>query len=181
MCAALALWLNELRLWNRTHDLTAARSDDELLDLMLADAFVLSKAVAHGGSVVDVGVGAGAPGLALAVMRPDLVVTLVEPLVKRVSFLRVVLGKLEREDVKVLSQKGETLTETFDVALSRATLPPKDWLTLGGRMVTPGGAVLVLLAREEPPTDPLFDLEETTRYDWPRTGASRTLCRYRRR
>ncbi len=181
MCAALALWLNELRLWNRTHDLTAARSDDELLDLMLADAFVLSKAVAHGGSVVDVGVGAGAPGLALAVMRPDLVVTLVEPLVKRVSFLRVVLGKLEREDVKVLSQKGETLTETFDVALSRATLPPKDWLTLGGRMVTPDGAVLVLLAREEPPTDPLFDLEETTRYDWPRTGASRTLCRYRRR
>ena len=59
---------------------------------MLADALRPRAAHPRGARVVDVGTGAGAPGLALALLRPDLRVTLVEPLGKRAAFLRTVLG-----------------------------------------------------------------------------------------
>jgi 16S rRNA G527 N7-methylase RsmG len=90
--AALLDWLDGIVEWNARIDLTAARSDDELVDLMVADALVLSRHVAEAARVVDVGSGAGAPGLALAILRPDLDVTLVEPLDKRVAFLRTSIG-----------------------------------------------------------------------------------------
>jgi 16S rRNA (guanine527-N7)-methyltransferase len=84
--ASLTTWLERVREWNEHVDLTAARSPEELVDLMLADALVLSVEVPEGASVVDVGTGAGAPGLGLALLRPDLRLTLVEPLQKRASF-----------------------------------------------------------------------------------------------
>src|SRR5437870_4377425 len=85
---ALRRWLDLLVTWNARIDLTAARSEAELVDLMVADAVVLAARVPSQARVVDVGSGAGGPGLALAVLRSDLAVTLVEPLAKRVSFLR---------------------------------------------------------------------------------------------
>src|SRR5580698_3967292 len=83
----LATWLALLQQWNARIDLPAARSDDELVDLMLADALLLAPRLPADARVVDVGTGAGAPGLALALLRPDLRVTLVEPLGKRAAFL----------------------------------------------------------------------------------------------
>src|SRR6185369_15167569 len=91
----LAGWLDLIAGWNAKVDLTAARDTDELVDLMLADGFLLSRYQPPGCHVVDVGSGAGGPGLALALARRDLTVTLVEPLQKRVAFLRTVLGQPE--------------------------------------------------------------------------------------
>src|SRR5207244_4408464 len=111
------------RLW------PAARGGDELVDLMLADALVLATRLAPGARVVDVGTGAGAPGLAIALARPDLVVTLCEPLAKRVSFLRTVLGTVGRTDVTLVAKRGEELAaDAWDVAMARATLAPPSWL-----------------------------------------------------
>ena len=135
---ALGTWLDRMVEWNARIDLTAARSVGELVDLMLADALVLSKHVPEGARVVDVGAGAGAPGLALGIVRPDLAVTLVEPLAKRTAFLRTVLAAIERTDVTVVGKKGEPLVQagtTFDVAISRATLSPPAWLALGAQLV----------------------------------------------
>ena len=81
---AVQKWLDLLAEWNARMDLTAARTEDERIDLMLADALALAPRIAEGARVVDVGTGAGAPGLALALLRPDLETTLVEPLTKRV-------------------------------------------------------------------------------------------------
>ena len=103
----ICAWLDLLVTWNRTHDLTAARSQGEFLDLMLADAFVLSRAVSEKARVVDVGTGAGAPGLPLALLRPDLRVTLAEPLAKRAAFLRTCLGEIDRLDVKMEQKRGD--------------------------------------------------------------------------
>src|SRR4051794_21721280 len=85
---ALARWLDALAEWNAKIDLTAAKEPHALAWLMLADAMMLAPQVAKGARVVDVGTGAGAPGLALAILRPDLRVTLAEPLGKRAAFLR---------------------------------------------------------------------------------------------
>lgn len=181
--AALVTWLDVLVAWNERHDLTAARSRDELLDLMLADAFALSSRVPVGARVVDVGAGAGAPGLALALARPDLVVTLVEPLAKRAAFLRSASAAAGRgDDVAVLRARVEDLAPDlprWDVAVSRATLAPAAWLERGRALVRPGGSVWVLLAREPPPAPPPgLKLADDVAYVWPRTGKDRRAARY---
>lgn len=143
---------------------------------MVADALELSSRLPSGLSVVDVGTGAGAPGLALAVLRPDLRVTLVEPKVKRLAFLRTVLGVLERSDVRLVQARVQGLVEhAWDVAMARATFAPAEWLSLGRRLVVPGGSVWVLLAREAPPEDGFV---EESSYTWPNTGVRRRLVRY---
>jgi 16S rRNA (guanine527-N7)-methyltransferase len=180
---ALGSWLALLGAWNARIDLTAARTEDELVDLMVADALVLAARIPPGARVVDVGSGAGAPGLPLAIVRPDVAVTLVEPMEKRVAFLRTVVGTVFPAGATrpiVVRGRGEDVArrgERFDVAVSRATLGPGAWLSLGGELA-PEGAVWVLLAREEPPRAEGFRVEEDVRYRWPLTGASLRAVRF---
>lgn len=180
----LSAWLERMVAWNGKIDLTAARSGDELADLMLADAFALAPRLPHGARLVDVGTGAGAPGLPIALLRPDLQVTLVEPLTKRVSFLRTVLASVGRLDVSVLRSRVEDLpaTERWNVAVSRATLAPEAWLAAGRDLVVEGGSVWVLLAKDEPPEGEAVGMRrgEDVEYTWPRQGHSRRAVRYER-
>jgi 16S rRNA (guanine527-N7)-methyltransferase len=178
---AVVVWLERLEEWNARIDLTAARSREELVDLMLADALVLAPRIARGARVVDVGTGAGAPGLALALLRNDLRVTLVEPLAKRTSFLRTALGAVGRADVSIERVRGEALAgrRAWDVAVSRATLAPAAWLDVGATLAAPGGVVWVLLAKDGPPAHPRATLDEDHSYAWPLTGAERRAVSYR--
>lgn len=162
-------------------DLTAARSEAELVDLMVADALVLASRIPTGARVIDVGAGAGAPGLALALLRDDLEVTLVEPLAKRSSFLRTAIGAVRRSDVRLVRARGESLAgqRAWDVALSRATLAPQAWLELGAELAAPGGAVWVLLAKDAAPAHPRATVDLDLPYPWPLTGAQRRAVRYR--
>jgi 16S rRNA (guanine527-N7)-methyltransferase len=176
----LVTWLERLQEWNERIDLTAARTPEELVDLMLADAMVLAPRIPGGSRVVDVGTGAGAPGLALALLRRDLRVTLVEPLGKRAAFLRTVLGAVSRSDVTIERVRGEAVEgrRAWDVALSRATLAPQAWLDLGVTLAAPGGSVWTLLAKDEPPSSPRAQLAEDVSYTWPLTSAPRRAVRY---
>jgi 16S rRNA (guanine527-N7)-methyltransferase len=172
--AALSTWLDALAEWNAKIDLTAAKDAVALTWLMLADAMVLAPHVAKGARVVDVGTGAGAPGLALAILRPDLRVTLAEPLGKRASFLRTVIGLLGRTDVTLLPKRGDALDKAaFDVAISRATLPPEEWLALGRTLVVPGGDVWLFLAEGEAPAGAKDEIAWTEP-----PGKKRRLVRY---
>lgn len=183
--AALGAWLEGVVEWNARIDLTAARSDDELVDLMIADALVLARHLPQGARFVDVGSGAGAPGLALAILRPDLHATLVEPLDKRVAFLRRSIGALARPGAAlpvVVRGRADALVKqgrTFDAAISRATLPPPEWLALGARLA-PAGEVWVLLAQGDPPSLGGWAKAADLAYRWPLTGASRRALRFQR-
>ncbi len=174
----LRAWLDQLVVWNAQLDLTAARSQAELLDLMLVDALVLASRIPEGLTVVDVGTGAGAPGVALALLRPDLRMTLVEPLVKRVAFLRTALSAVGRDDVSILRMKSSELKIRWDVAMARATFPPALWLDEGSELVRTGGSVWVFLAREDAPVHDRAEVEEDLTYVWPGTQVPRRAVRY---
>jgi 16S rRNA (guanine527-N7)-methyltransferase len=178
---AVLVWLDRLEQWNARIDLTAARSRLELVDIMLADALILSAHVARGARVIDVGAGSGAPGLALALLRSDLRLTLVEPRTKRASFLRTAAGSAGRSDVVIERARGQALAgrRAWAVAVSRATLPAQEWLELGVSLVSPGGCVWVLLAKDPPPKDARATLERDYAYTWPLTGAERRGLVYR--
>jgi 16S rRNA (guanine527-N7)-methyltransferase len=167
--------------WNQKLDLTAARDADELCDLFLADAVVIANAHASESNVhwVDVGSGAGAPGLPLALLLDGAEWTLVEPLQKRVAFLRTALGSLECDHVRVERVRCDALPDaSFDFAVSRATLPPEEWIAEGARLAR--RAFWLLLAKADPPKHDL-PVEIDQSYEWPLTGAKRRALRLRAR
>ena len=119
------------------------------------------------------------PGLALALLRPDLRVTLVEPLAKRLSFLRTVLGTLGRTDIELRRERVEDVVQksagAWDVAMSRATLAPAAWVPVALKLAP---AAWTLLAREEPPAVAGAHVDEDIAYAWPLTGAARRAVRF---
>jgi 16S rRNA (guanine527-N7)-methyltransferase len=174
-------WAGLVLDWNERMDLTAARDADELIDLLIADAaFIAGQALPGERRWVDIGSGAGAPGLGIALLAPELEVTLVEPKAKRVAFLRAVLAELGRPDVRIERARSDALArQSFDVAVSRATLPPPAWVVEGARLAH--YTVWVLLAQAGPPDAPSgFRKDLDQGYRWPLGGAERRAVRFRR-
>ena len=111
--------------WNRVMNLTAISGEEETARLHFLDcAALLGLADFAGKRVVDVGTGAGFPGLVLKIARPDLELTLLDSLDKRVRFLSAVCAELGFADVRCLHARAEEapaeLRQSFDIACSRA-------------------------------------------------------------
>lgn len=173
----LCKYLDLLVEWNQRLNLTAARTPDELVDLTLADALVIARSRPRLGRYVDVGSGAGAPALPLALMCPELRLTLVEPRAKRVAFLRTLVGSLGLTTVSVVRERSQAMqTGGFDVAFSRATLGPDQWLMEGARLAT--RAVWVLLARGAAPDLVGWRVAIDQSYRWPLTNVERRALRF---
>lgn len=169
---SLSGYLDLVVKWNQRHDLTAARDVAELVDLFVADAAVLGVASTEVQDWVDIGTGAGAPGIPLRLLRPISSLTLVEPRSKRCAFLNSVLGALDLDDVRVLRVRSEAVPDhAHQVAVSRATFAPELWLEEGARLAT--SAVWVLLAKGETPSLPGWQAELEIAYRWPLTGVQR--------
>ena len=183
--AALGRFLELVSTWNAKLDLTAARETAALVEVMIADAVVLAANdfVSVGARCVDVGSGAGAPGLPLAMLRSDIALVMVEPLRKRVAFLRTAIGRLQlAARVQVLERKIDPAApllpeDSFDVALSRATFAPELWLPTGLALAP---RTLVLLAGQPLPAAENAVLERELSYALPTSGATRRIASYRR-
>lgn len=184
---AFGIYLDHLVAWGTRMDLTAARTAEELVDLSFADALVIARAECRrpggaGARWVDVGSGGGAPGLPLFLLLreawPGFRGALVEPRAKRVAFLRSCVGALGLADaVDVVRARSESLpSKAFDGAVARATLPPEDWLREGARLAE--GAVWVLVAQAEAPSQPGWFIDRDEVYCWPWTGSPRRALRY---
>jgi 16S rRNA (guanine527-N7)-methyltransferase len=115
--------------WNARINLTGARTEADLVGDHLPDALAMTLVVPPGARVVDVGSGGGLPGIPFALLRPRDPLTLVEPRAKRVAFLRTAVRELGLTWVQIVSCRLEGLSGvTADVASSRATFPPAEWL-----------------------------------------------------
>ena len=172
----LAVYLDELVVWNQRTDLTAARSAEELVDLTLADAAMLAAHTQPTERWVDAGSGAGAPAIPLALLT-GVDLTLVEPNGKRVAFLRSAIGRLGLQRVRVERGRSDALDSWgWDVAVSRATFSAEDWLIEGARLAKQ--QVWVLLARGNAPALEGWRAVEDLTYSWPLSGAERRLLGY---
>ncbi|MEP7050417.1 MAG: RsmG family class I SAM-dependent methyltransferase [Pseudomonadota bacterium] len=160
--------------WGERIDLTAARSADELVDLLLADAFAIASSLdapCADQRWFDVGSGVGAPGIALALLLP-VKMTLIEPREKRVAFLRTAVGSLSRPDISVSRTRSDVFpAASCEVAVSRATLPPPEWVAEGARLAT--SSLWLLLAKAGLPALGTRRVLADIRYRWPLTGAER--------
>jgi 16S rRNA (guanine527-N7)-methyltransferase len=89
--------------------LIGPREVPRLWERHLVNCALLAEAIPHGADVCDIGSGAGLPGLVLAIARPDLSVTLVEPLLRRSTFLREAVSTLGLQNVEVVRARAEEL------------------------------------------------------------------------
>jgi 16S rRNA (guanine527-N7)-methyltransferase len=139
----LEAFIDLLLTWNARINLTGARTFTEVVS-HLPDSLAMLRLVPDGASMIDVGSGAGLPAVPFAVLRPDVSMLLVEPRAKRAAFLRTAIRELRLAGVEVENERVEALPEgAHDVAMSRATFEPEEWLGRGLALVKPGGRVLV--------------------------------------
>ena len=151
--ARLAEYLDRLAAWNPRINLTGARTPEERVRVLVEPVLAAVPLIEE--SLIDVGSGNGSPGLVLALLRPEIAVTLLEPRAKRWAFLREVLRAAGRPEARVEQARhdqyagpaAQTVTVRA-VALSPAAL---------AGLVVPGGRVLVF--GPEPSPDPAFAAE----------------------
>lgn len=114
--------------WNEKINLTAITDADEIAIKHFADSLYMQKYVPSGASVIDVGTGAGFPGVPLAIFRNDVEVTLLDALQKRLNFLDTVLDSVG-VSAKLVHGRAEDMShdaeyrEQFDIATARAVAP----------------------------------------------------------
>lgn len=116
--------------WNKIHNLTGAKNEQTLNEFIYDAVFPVSF-VPKVKSLMDIGTGAGFPGMILAFALPETNVTLVEPLTKRASFLQFIKADLGLENVKVVKKRVEEMdAQMFELITSRAVTDTKMLLTL---------------------------------------------------
>jgi 16S rRNA (guanine527-N7)-methyltransferase len=126
--------------------LIGPREAPKLWDRHVFNCLALASLMPPGATVVDLGSGAGLPGLVLAIGRPDLALTLVEPLQRRTTFLDEVIGELRLEKVRVVRGRAEDLHGggRFDVVTARALAPLDRLVPWGMPLVAAAGALLAM-------------------------------------
>jgi len=145
----LARFLAELDRWRRTTNLTGRLSAPDLVAHAL-ESVVGERFLPPSAAVVDIGTGGGFPGVPLALWRPDVAVTWLEPRRKRVEFLSHVQGVLPAGNASVVRGRAGALAEgAFDFATARAV--PQTGRVFGeAAFLKPGGAILLWTTGPEP-------------------------------
>jgi len=131
--------------WNKTYNLTAIREQDRMLTHHLLDSLAVLPHV-KGPRVLDVGSGAGFPGIPLALARPDWRFTLLDSSHKKTVFLRQAVIELKLTNVEVVCARVENWTDSrpFDAVISRAFSDLPEFLTLAGRLCAGNGVVIAM-------------------------------------
>jgi len=137
--------------WNQRLNLTALRTPEEVRVLHFLDSLACFKVIKNKGpSLVDVGTGAGFPGMVLKIVDPEMRLTLVESVAKKARFCETVAEQLGLDGVEVLSRRAEDLgqdlnyRERFDWAVARAVAPMPVLAEYLLPLVRPGGRVLAM-------------------------------------
>ena len=120
------LYMNILLEWNEKINLTAITNEEEIILKHFVDSLTINKYIEEGKSIIDVGTGAGFPGIPIKILREDLKVTLLDSLNKRINFLNEVIEKLDIKNIECIHGRAEEFgknknyREKYDFATSRA-------------------------------------------------------------
>ena len=146
--------------WNKVYNLTALRDPDSVLTHHLLDSLAvippLQREWAGQGKLLDVGSGAGLPGVVIAILRPNLDVTCLDAVAKKMAFVQQVAGELVLPNLRGLHARVEKLEGRFDLISSRAFASLPDFFSGSSHLLAEGGKWLAMKGKN--PADELAGL-----------------------
>ena len=149
--------MGELLKWNAKVNLTAITAPEEVLEKHFLDSLAVLTEVEGAGTVLDVGAGAGFPGLPLKMARPSLAVTVVDAVGKKVGYVKAVVAVagLGLTGTKAVHSRAEGQPDAeglprADRVIARAFMDLPDWLKLAPAYLAPGGRVVAMLGKAQP-------------------------------
>jgi 16S rRNA (guanine527-N7)-methyltransferase len=155
--ADLERLLQLLDKWNRAFNLTGVRDIEEMVARHILDSLTV-RSFLHGSTVLDVGTGAGFPGLPLAIVEPERQFCLLDSGGKKIRFVRHAVAELQLDNVSVVQGRVEEYApaDLFDTVLCRAFASIGKFVGLCGALTAPGGRLLAMKGRF--PDDELGEL-----------------------
>lgn len=158
----LLAYLALMQKWNKVHNLTAVRDPDEMVTLHLLDSLAVLPFI-DGESLLDVGSGAGLPGIPLAICLPELKVTVIDSNQKKVSFMRQAKAELGIANLEVLGGRVEEIQpdHKFDIVISRAFSDLSLFISLTHQLCDAHGKWLAM--KGVYPDAELVELEQKTK------------------
>ena len=183
-------YMNLLIEWNEKMNLTAITDPDEVILKHFIDSITILKEIEDNSKLVDVGTGAGFPGIPLSIMNPTLKITLVDSLNKRLVFLQEVVNKLGLKNIEIVHARAEEFgqnkkyREKFDLSTSRAVANLATLSEYLIPLVKVGGKVISMKAAEA--QDEIDDakkaidvlggtIEEIKEFNLPQSDIGRTV------
>lgn len=145
--------------WNKTYNLTAIRNREEMLRLHILDSLAVLPFIS-GENIIDVGTGAGLPGIPLAIFMPDVQFTLLDSNAKKTRFVQQAVLELKLENVEVVHSRVEQLKRAgeFDAVLSRAFASLHDIMQLTDYLLQAEGVLIAMKGQK-----PVAELEQLER------------------
>ena len=147
---AMGMHARELIEWNRTTNLTAITDPLEVAVKHYVDSLAAAAWIGKSAHVLDAGSGGGFPGIPLNILRPDLIITLVDSVRKKVSFLKHTIRTLGLKNIEAVHGRLETLgrqpeyQKRFDTVICRAFSSLDDFAARTTAFLTPGGCMVAL-------------------------------------
>lgn len=145
--AAFMLYLNELKRWQRTYNLTSLKKNEDIVIKHFLDSALYLSAVddvSDSSSIADVGSGAGFPGIPMKLLRPSIKMSLIEPSRKKAAFLRHIIKTLMLDDIEVIEKRVEDIRGVcFDIAVTRALYKINEFIKKASHIVKEGGLFIL--------------------------------------
>jgi len=148
--------------WNKVYNLTALRDPSAVLTHHLLDSLAVVAPLARvwpgAGRLLDVGSGAGLPGVVIAILRPDLEVQCLDAVAKKAAFVQQVAAQLRLPNLRGVHARVESLDAEYDVVSSRAFASLADFFDGSQALLAPGGVWLAMKGKT--PTDEMSALPD---------------------
>ena len=146
----LPVFAQELLLWNKKINLTSITTPEEIAEKHFIDSLAIVSYLAPGAKILDMGTGAGFPGIPLKIALPDLEMTLIDASVKKISFVKHIIRVLGLKGIKAQHIRADDLSQRltqsdkFEVVTCRAFSTLNDFLSLALPFLSAGGSALAL-------------------------------------
>ncbi len=188
-------YMNLLIEWNEKINLTAITKPEDIILKHFIDSMTIAKYTKKEATIIDVGTGAGFPGIPLKIIREDLQVTLLDALNKRIQFLNEVICQLEIKDITAIHSRAEELgkdkkcRENFDYATSRAVANVSTLLEylmpfvkIGGACISMKGAEVEEELQQSKKAISILggEIEKIEKFQLPKSNMNRNIITFRK-
>ena len=147
----LIVYLTEWKRWNKKINLTAERDELSVINKHIYESLQYARVISPTGSLVDIGSGAGFPGIPVKIILPKLEIVLIESQRKRANFLKTAIHSIGLSKIQCVHGRAEdfpAFVGKYDFVTLRHVLEPHLSLQLGASLLHPGGSLILQTSRE---------------------------------